>query len=123
MTLTSQHDPYLYLIVGDRETGRVLLENDDIDSDNRDSRITATLDAGDYTIEATTYSATVAGEFSLGVVPLRKVRRQLPGKPGAAQKLRFPEPEAGPMHATPSVGKGATPSTIHLLFHRRLRSK
>ena len=71
--LTSQHDPYLYLFVGDRETGRVLLENDDIGSDNRDSRITATLDAGDYTIEATTYSAAVAGEFSLGVVPLRKV--------------------------------------------------
>ena len=73
ISLTSEHDPYLYLFAGDRETGRVLLENDDIDSSNQDSRITATLDAGNYTIEATTYSAAVTGEFSLGVVPLRKV--------------------------------------------------
>ena len=71
--LTSEHDPYLYLIGGNRETGRVLLENDDIDSDNRDSRITATLDAGNYTIEATTYSAAVTGEFRLSVVPLREI--------------------------------------------------
>ena len=73
INLTSEHDPYLYLFAGDRETGRVLLENDDIDSSNQDSRITATLDAGNYTIEATTYSAAVTGEFSLGIVPLRKV--------------------------------------------------
>lgn len=71
--LTSEHDTYLYLFAGDRETGRVLLENDDIDSDNQNSRINARLDAGNYTIEATTYSADVTGEFGLDVVPLRKV--------------------------------------------------
>ena len=71
--LTSEYDPYLYLFAGDRNTGSVLLENDDIDSDNRDSRITATLDAGNYTIEATTYSASVTGEFSLSIAPLRTI--------------------------------------------------
>ena len=71
--LTSEHDPYLYLFAGDRETGRVLLENDDIDSENVDSRITARLDAGNYTVEATTYSAAATGDFSLGIVLLRKV--------------------------------------------------
>ena len=71
--LTSEHDSFLYLFAGDREMGRVLLENDDIDSDNRDSHITATLDAGNYTIEATTFSAAVTGEFALSIIPLRKV--------------------------------------------------
>ena len=71
--LTSEQDPYLYLFAGDREPGRVLLENDDIDSENVNSRITARLDEGNYTIEATTYSAAATGEFSLGIVPLRKV--------------------------------------------------
>ena len=123
LTLTSEHDPYLYLFAGDRETGRVLLENDDIDSENVDSRITARLDAGNYTIEATTYSAAATGEFSLGIVPLRKVRRQLPGETWGCSGPRFPAQEAGPLHAALSVEKGATPSTIHLLFRRRLRSK
>ena len=35
--------------------------------DNTDSRTVATLTAGTHTIEATTYSATAAGEFTLTV--------------------------------------------------------
>ena len=67
--LASEHDTYLYLLEGAPGSRQVLQENDDIDSDNHDSRITATLGAGDYTIEATTYSPEVTGEFSLRVVP------------------------------------------------------
>ena len=67
--LASEHDTYLYLLEGGTESRQVLQENDDIDSDNHDSRITATLGAGDYTIEAATYSPGVTGEFSLRVVP------------------------------------------------------
>ena len=55
ITLESETDPYLFLLDGD---GDVVTENDDIDTsgENCSSRIEMTLDAGDYTIEATTFS-------------------------------------------------------------------
>ena len=65
--LASGQDTYLYLLEGDLETGRLLLENDDVDSGNRDSRIAATLAAGEYIIDAATYSADITGEFSLNI--------------------------------------------------------
>ena len=59
ITLTSEHDPYLYLLEGEGVTGAVLYENDDTDGTN--SRIEATLQPGIYTIEATTYEEGVTG--------------------------------------------------------------
>ena len=72
ITLESPIDTYLYLLEGAGMGGTVLHKNDDIDRDNRNfnSRIQATLDAGDYTIEATTYDAvypTAVVEFMLTV--------------------------------------------------------
>ena len=57
-------DPYLYLLDGD---GDVVAEDDDIDRDggDYDSRTRVTLDPGDYTIEATTYSTEATAEFTL----------------------------------------------------------
>ena len=67
--LTSSEDTYLYLLRGADSGGTVLGENDDVVNGETDSRITETLAAGSYTVEATTYGAGVSGEFSLSVVP------------------------------------------------------
>lgn len=63
LTLSSEHDAYLYLLEGDGATGAVLYEDDDTDGTN--SQIEATLRPGMYTIEATTYEKEIAGFFSL----------------------------------------------------------
>lgn len=72
ITLESSTDTYLYLLEGIGMDGAALYKNDDIDSGilNLNSRIEETLDAGDYTIEATTYGPVSAGsviEFTLTV--------------------------------------------------------
>ena len=66
ITLTSEKDPYLFLLEGEGVTGAVLYENDDADGTN--SRIEVTLQPGTYTLEATTYEKGVAGFFVLEVV-------------------------------------------------------
>ena len=63
--LESSADTYLYLRSGDARSGTVLHYNDDVESGNTDSRISQTLAAGSYTIEATTYNAGEAGSFTL----------------------------------------------------------
>ena len=66
--VASPSDPYAYLIEGPRRTGQVIDENDDIESGIiRNSRIIADLRAGDYTVEATTYSSGVIGRFALSI--------------------------------------------------------
>lgn len=72
ITLVSPIDTYLYLLEGIGMDGTVLYKNDDIDlaARNFNARILATLDAGDYTIEATTYDpvySTPVIEFTLTV--------------------------------------------------------
>ena len=67
ITLESSEDTYLYLLDGHGKSGSVEAENDDVDSNSRNSRIAKRLDAGDYTIEATTYDANTAGDFELEV--------------------------------------------------------
>ena len=73
VTLESTVDTYLYLREGIGKDGPIVDENDD-DNDNNfdlssstDSGILASLDAGSYTIEATTYAAEEGGEFTLVV--------------------------------------------------------
>ena len=64
--LQSTTDPYLFLRPGETRSGDFLYENDDIEAGvNTNSRITATLTAGTYTIEATTYDAGETGSFTL----------------------------------------------------------
>ena len=66
--LTSGVDPYLFLRAGEARSGDFLHENDDIEAGaNLNSRITATLTAGTYTIEATTYDTGRSGEFTLTI--------------------------------------------------------
>lgn len=78
ITLDSSEDTYLYLLRGVGDDGPVVYENDDyatlINTEacagasglgEYDSCITASLIAGDYTIEATTYDAGVTGDFTL----------------------------------------------------------
>ncbi len=67
ITLQSDEDTYLYLLDGHGKDGSVVAENDDVDGDNRNSRIEARLDPGEYTIEATTYEARTAGSFDMQV--------------------------------------------------------
>ena len=65
ITLTSEINTYLYLMSGAGKDGEVLRETADPDGTN--SRIMATLAAGDYTIEATTYDIGATGNFTLTV--------------------------------------------------------
>ena len=67
--LTSTVDTYLFVRQGSATSGGALHENDDIVSGNTDSQIVATLAAGAYTIEATTYNVATAGSFTLTVTP------------------------------------------------------
>ena len=68
ITLESEEDTYLYLLEGHGRSGTVLYEEDDIDyPSNTNSRLSERLEAGDYTIEATTYYAQKSGEFTLSI--------------------------------------------------------
>ena len=68
ITLMSDEDTYLYLLSGHGRNETVLYEDDDIDyPSNTNSRLAETLQAGDYTIEATTYYADKSGEFTLTI--------------------------------------------------------
>ncbi|MDE0605487.1 MAG: S8 family serine peptidase [bacterium] len=78
--LESSHDTYLYLRRGlDRRSGSVVVRNDD-GGVGLNSRISTTLAAGDYTIEATTYSTRRSGPFTLKVagVPAQSPTRVVP---------------------------------------------
>ena len=85
-------------------------ENDDIDtaSRNYDSRISKRLSAGTYTIEATTYSAGVTGNFTLAI--------ELPNAPTptyttTATPTNIPTPSATPTAtATPTSTPTITPT-------------
>lgn len=67
INLTSSVDTYLYLRSGSATSGIALHQNDDIESGNTNSRIVATLSAGTWTIEATTYSEDTTGDFTLTI--------------------------------------------------------
>ena len=65
--LTSSEDTVLNLLRGAGPDGDVIASNDDVESGNTDSQIVRTLEAGAYTIEATTFDAGVPGSFNLSV--------------------------------------------------------
>ena len=69
ITLESETDPYVFLLSGTGADADYLAENDDIDTGGRNfnSRVTITLEPGDYTIEATTYEQPAMGDFTLTV--------------------------------------------------------
>ena len=65
--LESSVDTYLYLREGSATSGTALHSNDDIENGNLNSRIVATLAAGTWTIEATTYNEAITSSFTLNV--------------------------------------------------------
>ena len=68
ITLGSDEDTYLYLLSGHGRSGTVLYEEDDIVFGvDTDSRLSENLQAGDYTVEATTYYAQRDGDFTLTI--------------------------------------------------------
>ena len=66
--LTSTADTYMFLLSGNNtQSGQPLYKNDDVGGGNLNSRISETLAAGWYTIEATTYASGITRDFSLTV--------------------------------------------------------
>ena len=67
--MESDEDTFLYLLDGHGKGGDTLHSNDDIavGGVNLNSRLSVTLQPGDYTIEATTYDAEIEGDFTLTV--------------------------------------------------------
>ncbi len=62
---SSAANTYLYLLSGLGADGVALAANDNAGPDSANARITRTLDAGRYTVEATTDSLEAAGNFTL----------------------------------------------------------
>ncbi len=62
---SEEQDSYLYLMEGTGKAGKVIAEHEEPLSN--DARIEMKLEAGDYTIEATTYYAEKMGAFTLSV--------------------------------------------------------
>ena len=98
--LTSTEDTYLYLMEDIGTNGNVVHENDDAESVNTNSRIAASLQSGDYTIEATTFNLTTSGNFALTV-------RGLPVAPSTVEPVE-PTPTQGP--AIPTATPESTPT-------------
>ncbi|MYH87323.1 MAG: S8 family serine peptidase, partial [Acidimicrobiaceae bacterium] len=78
--LESSQDTYLYLRRGLDERSSRLVVRDDDSGVGLNSRIVRTLSAGDYTIEATTYSVRRSGAFTLRVsgVPAQNPNQVIP---------------------------------------------
>ena len=74
-------DTYLYLREGEARSGMALHENDDHEGSLSVSRIQATLAAGSYTIEATTYATGETGSFTLTVSGLGTATGPTPSVP------------------------------------------
>ena len=118
--LQSSADTYMYLMQGKGKTGAILRYNDDHADEtdcaaspnlSTDSCITASLAAGDYTIEATTYEIETTGNFTFTVS----------GLPAASTPTITPTSGAGdaptvtPTHtptATATSVSGQAPPTI-----------
>ncbi len=64
--LVSSVDTYLFLLQGNRADDSII-EADDDGGSGSNSRIIRTLDAGTYTVEATTFSTSRTGSFTLSV--------------------------------------------------------
>ena len=60
-------DTFLYLLEGAGRDGTVAQFNDDIERGDTNSQISETLEAGDYTVEVTTYGSDVTGDFTLSI--------------------------------------------------------
>ncbi len=95
-TLTSDEDAYLYILDGHGKDGTTLHENDDIEAGvNLNSRISVSLQAGNYTIEATTYSAAKSGAFTLEIEGLGEATTTQPDLEVGAPSVDDANPSSG----------------------------
>ena len=65
--LRSAADAYLYLLRGSDSAGLIVDEDDDGGSTGNNSLLDLTLEAGTYTVEATTFRSGATGNFSLDI--------------------------------------------------------
>ncbi len=114
--LTSSTDTYMYLMEGTGANGTVLRENDDIVRGNTNSRISESLSAGDYTIEATTYRLTTTGTFTLTIsgIPAATTLTVTP-TPIPGQATPTPTPTLTPTRTPTPVSGQATPVPADVL--------
>ena len=70
--LEASANSYLYLLRGAEVGGEVIASNDDAASGTSNSQIFVLLEAGEYTIEATTQERGTTGEFRVTLVPVRE---------------------------------------------------
>ena len=95
INLSSDEDAFLYLRSGTSTDGSALHENDDYNYPaSTDSRIVETLSAGSYTIEATTYTPGLTGNFTLTTTGIDFTT------PGDTQPS--PDPSPDPTPTTPA---------------------
>ena len=97
INLSSDEDAFLYLRSGTSTDGSALHENDDYNYPaSTDSRIVETLSAGSYTIEATTYTPGLTGDFTLTTTGIDFTT------PGDTQPSPDPAPDPTP-DTTPTL--------------------
>ena len=106
--LTSSQDTYLFLLNGTGKTGTVADSNDDaVVNEDTNSQISGTLATGAYTIEATTYTPRITGDFTL---TLTVPEGESSGRPGGTQTPQPPQPQppGGTQTPTPPAEVGPT---------------
>ena len=112
INLTSTQDTFLYLLRGADANGAEVTNNDDVETGNTNSRITRTLAAGTYTIEATTYGEGVTGDFTLSIVPAGATAPPPPPQADACEYvLTAASPGAPPGEGVPGQWTGDCAST------------
>ena len=101
-------DTFLYLLEGWGTDGRVVDSNDDIDGrDDRHSQLVfESLEAGRYTIEATTYNPQTAGEFTISVA-MEVAEGYEPSDPPDPTPEPLPEPISNPADGYTDVSYGS----------------
>ena len=90
---SSDADTYLYLLQGKGAYGTVLHENND--HSGTDSQIEEILDPGSYTVEATTYSSGVPGDFTLTITVSDADEPEMVTLPTDPALLRYAAEKAG----------------------------
>ena len=109
LTSASGVDTFLYLMEGAGRAGSIEADNDDIDANSdRNSRIeTEDLEAGEYTIEATTYDPETSGDFTLVVAIEGEVAQPQPPMPEPEPDVEYTAISSGANHVCALASDGS----------------
>jgi len=103
--LNSRQNTYLYLWGTGDDGTKVDLHNDNIDTTNRDSRLSVRLQPGTYTIEATTAAPRATGDFTLIIAPAGPLAAAYHATVGEPWAAAFESPATPSRHTvTPPDG-------------------